>query len=35
MRAERGTEVYEAMWGSNEWSATAPRGWDVRPRLRD
>jgi proline-specific peptidase len=36
MRAERGTEVYEAMWGANEWTATgALRGWDVRPRLRE
>ena len=36
MRAERGTEVYEAMWGPNEWTAIgALRGWDVRPRLRE
>ena len=36
MRAEKGTEVYEAMWGRTEWEATgALRGWDVRPRLRE
>jgi proline iminopeptidase len=36
MRAEKGAEVYEAMWGRNEWTATgALRGWDVRPRLRE
>ena len=36
MRAERGTEVYEAMWGPNEWTASgALGGWDVRPRLRE
>jgi pimeloyl-ACP methyl ester carboxylesterase len=34
MRAERGTAVYEAMWGPNEWTVMgALRGWDVRPRL--
>ena len=34
MRAERGNEVYEAMWGPNEWTVTgALNGWDVRPRL--
>ena len=34
MRAERGNEVYEAMWGPNEWTVTgALDGWDVRPRL--
>ncbi|MGE5690707.1 MAG: alpha/beta fold hydrolase [Pseudomonadota bacterium] len=36
MRAERGTAVYEAMWGPNEWTITgALEGWDVRPRLRE
>jgi len=36
MRAERGTAVYEAMWGPNEWTVTgALAGWDVRPRLRE
>ena len=34
MRAERGSAVYEAMWGPNEWTLSgALRGWDVRPRL--
>ena len=36
MRAERGTEVYAAMWGPNEWTASgALGGWDVRSRLRE
>jgi pimeloyl-ACP methyl ester carboxylesterase len=34
MHAERGKDVYEAMWGPNEWTITgALAGWDVRPRL--
>ena len=34
MREERGTAVYEAMWGRNEWTMTgALAGWDVRARL--
>ena len=34
MRAERGEDVYHAMWGPSEWVLTgALRGWDVRPRL--
>ncbi len=34
MLAERSVDVYEAMWGPNEWTITgALRGWDVRPRL--
>jgi proline iminopeptidase len=34
MRAERNTDVYEAMWGPNEWTITgALDGWDVRSRL--
>jgi L-proline amide hydrolase len=34
MRAERGRDVYRAMMGPNEWTATgALRGWDVRDRL--
>jgi proline-specific peptidase len=36
MRAERGSAVYEAMWGPNEWTLTgALRGWDVRARLSE
>jgi L-proline amide hydrolase len=34
MAAERAPDVYEAMWGVNEWTVTGSlRGWDVRPRL--
>ena len=34
MRAERGREAYEAMWGPNEWTPTGPlRDWDVSARL--
>jgi L-proline amide hydrolase len=34
MRAERGRDVYRAMWGPNEWTLTgALAGWDVRGRL--
>jgi pimeloyl-ACP methyl ester carboxylesterase len=34
MREEKSGEVYEAMWGRNEWTMTgALAGWDVRPRL--
>jgi pimeloyl-ACP methyl ester carboxylesterase len=34
MRAGRGADVYEAMWGSNEWTVSgALRGWDIRARL--
>ena len=34
MRAERNKDVYEAMWGPNEWTITgALDGWDVRARL--
>ena len=36
MRAERGADVYRAMWGPNEWTPTGPlKGWDVRARLRE
>ena len=36
MREERSSEVYEAMWGPNEWTMTgALAGWDVRPRLAE
>ena len=36
MFAERGRNVYRAMWGPNEWTVTgALRGWDVRPRLHE
>ena len=36
MREEKSSEVYEAMWGPNEWTMTgALAGWDVRPRLRE
>ena len=36
MREERAADVYEAMWGKNEWSMTgALSGWDVRPRLAE
>jgi pimeloyl-ACP methyl ester carboxylesterase len=36
MRAERGSAVYEAMWGPNEWTVTgALQGWDVRERLQE
>ena len=34
MRAGRGTDVYEAMWGPNEWTVSgALRDWDVREQL--
>jgi len=34
MLAERGRDVYRAMWGPNEWTMTgALSGWDVRARL--
>ncbi|MDX6507191.1 MAG: proline iminopeptidase, partial [Gaiellaceae bacterium] len=34
MRAEPRAEVYEAMWGPNEWTVSGSlRGWDVRARL--
>jgi pimeloyl-ACP methyl ester carboxylesterase len=34
MREEKSSEVYEAMWGRNEWTMTgALGGWDVRSRL--
>ena len=33
-RAERGKDVYEAMWGPNEWTITgALDGWDLSARL--
>jgi proline-specific peptidase len=36
MSAERGSDVYRAMWGPNEWTITgALRGWDVRARLHE
>jgi proline-specific peptidase len=36
MRAERGVDVYRAMWGPNEWTPTGPlREWDVRARLAE
>ncbi len=34
MREEKSVEVYEAMWGENEWTMSgALSGWDVRARL--
>ena len=34
MKVEKSTDVYRAMQGPNEWTATgALKGWDVRPRL--
>ena len=34
MRAQRGRQAYEAMWGPNEWTPTGPlRDWDVSGRL--
>ena len=34
MHGERGTDVYRAMWGPNEWTPTGPlKTWDVRARL--
>jgi proline-specific peptidase len=36
MRASRSQEVYEAMWGPNEWTVTgALAGWDVSARLSE
>jgi proline iminopeptidase len=36
MREEKNSEVYEAMWGPNEWTMTgALAGWDVRQRLAE
>jgi proline iminopeptidase len=36
MRDERAPDVYEAMWGRNEWTMTgALAGWDVRPQLTE
>jgi proline-specific peptidase len=36
MQAERGVDVYRAMWGPNEWTPTGPlETWDVRPRLHE
>lgn len=36
MAAERGTDVYRAMIGPNEWTLTGPlKDWDVRPRLAE
>lgn len=33
-RAEKGTPVYRALWGTSEWAADGRlRGWDVRDRL--
>jgi L-proline amide hydrolase len=35
-RRKRNQEVYEIMWGPNEWTATGHlRDWDVRPRLHE
>jgi proline-specific peptidase len=35
-RAERGRQVYRALWGVSEWNATGKlRDWDVRDRLRE
>ena len=35
-RAERGRQVYRALWGLSEWNATGKlRNWDVRDRLRE
>jgi proline-specific peptidase len=36
MAAERGVEVYRAMWGPNEWTPTGPlKDWDLRSRLHE
>jgi proline-specific peptidase len=36
MAAERGTDVYRAMWGPNEWTPTGClKTWDVRGRLHE
>jgi proline-specific peptidase len=36
MDAERGTDVYRAMLGPNEWTVVGPlKDWDVRGRLRE
>jgi len=36
MRKERSKEVYQALWGPNEWTPTgALAGWDVRHRLHE
>jgi L-proline amide hydrolase len=36
MQSERGTEVYRAMWGPNEWTPTGTlKDWDVRSRLHE
>jgi len=36
LRAERAPDVYEAMWGPNEWTISgALSGWDVRSRLAE
>ena len=36
MTAERGIDVYRAMWGPNEWTPTGPlKTWDVRTRLHE
>jgi proline-specific peptidase len=36
MYAERGIDVYRAMWGPNEWTPTGPlKTWDVRARLHE
>jgi proline-specific peptidase len=36
MQAERGVDVYRAMWGPNEWTPTGPlKAWDVRARLHE
>jgi proline-specific peptidase len=36
MAAERGVDLYRAMWGPNEWTPTGPlKTWDVRARLHE
>lgn len=36
MQREKGTYVYEKVWGPNEWTITGDlNGWDVRHRLRE
>jgi pimeloyl-ACP methyl ester carboxylesterase len=35
-RAERGRQVYEALWGESEWNPTGRlRDWDIRDRLSE
>jgi proline-specific peptidase len=35
-RAEKGRQVYETLWGENEWNPSGRlRGWDIRDRLAE